>query len=193
MKSLSPVRLFATPWTAAYQAPPSTGFSRQEYWSELSFPPPGDLPDPGIKPMSPASPPQMIGKPGTSTTALACACYPWSSSSQPFSLGNTPQYFEKYITDPFLPSLQRSNLFPCYYAYKPKPPFFCPLIPSFGVSLWVFILSVKIITATIHLGLLLLMILPPFSSAGILRVIFLTYISGQSTDPCINKFQGPSK
>lgn len=137
--------------------------------------------------------PQMIGKPGTSTTALACACYPWSSSSQPFSLGNTPQYFEKYITDPFLPSLQRSNLFPCYYAYKPKPPFFCPLIPSFGVSLWVFILSVKIITATIHLGLLLLMILPPFSSAGILRVIFLTYISGQSTDPCINKVQGPSK
>lgn len=135
----------------------------------------------------------MIGKPGTSTTALACACYPWSSSSQPFSLGNTPQYFEKYITDPFLPSLQRSNLFPCYYAYKPKPPFFCPLIPSFGVSLWVFILSVKIITATIHLGLLLLMILPPFSSAGILRVIFLTYISGQSTDPCINKVQGPSK
>ena len=120
-------------------------------------------------------------------------CLPWSSSCQPFFLENTPQYFEKYITDPFLPSLQRSNLFPCYYAYKPKPPFFCPLIPSFGVSLWVFILSVKIITATIHLGLLLLMILPPFSSAGILRVIFLTYISGQSTDPCINKVQGPSK
>ena len=38
VKSLSPVRLLATPWTAAYQAPPSMGFSRQEYWSGLSFP-----------------------------------------------------------------------------------------------------------------------------------------------------------
>ena len=45
---------FATPWTVAHQAPLSMGFSRQEYWSGLSFPPPGDLPDPGIKPGSPA-------------------------------------------------------------------------------------------------------------------------------------------
>ena len=41
--------LFATPWTVAYQAPPSMGFSRQEYWSGLPFPSPGDLPDPGIE------------------------------------------------------------------------------------------------------------------------------------------------
>ena len=54
VKSLSHVRLFATPWTVAYQAPPSMGFSRQEYWSGLPFPSPGDLPDPGIKPRSPA-------------------------------------------------------------------------------------------------------------------------------------------
>ena len=54
VKSLSRVRLFATPWTVAYQAPPSMGFSRQEYWSGLSFPSPGDLPKPGIKPGSPA-------------------------------------------------------------------------------------------------------------------------------------------
>ena len=52
VKSLSRVRLFATPWTAAYQAPPSMGFSRQEYWSGLPFPYPGDLPDPGIEPRS---------------------------------------------------------------------------------------------------------------------------------------------
>ena len=52
MKSLSRVRLFATPWTVAYQALPSVGFSRQEYWSGLPFPSPGDLPDPGIKPGS---------------------------------------------------------------------------------------------------------------------------------------------
>ena len=54
VKSLSRVRLSATLWTVALQAPPSTGFSRQEYWSELPFPSPGDLPDPGIKPRSPA-------------------------------------------------------------------------------------------------------------------------------------------
>ena len=52
VKSLSRVRLFATPLTVAYQAPPSIGFSRQEYWSGLSFPSPGDLPDPGIEPGS---------------------------------------------------------------------------------------------------------------------------------------------
>ena len=43
-----------TPWTVARQAPLSMGFSRQEYWSGLPFPSPGDLPDPGIKPGSPA-------------------------------------------------------------------------------------------------------------------------------------------
>ena len=53
MKSLSRVRLFATPWTIAYQAPPSMGFSRQECWSGLPFPSPGNLPDPGIEPGSP--------------------------------------------------------------------------------------------------------------------------------------------
>ena len=54
VKSLSRVRLFATPWTVAYQASPSMGFSRQEYWSGLPFPSPGDLTDPGIEPRSPA-------------------------------------------------------------------------------------------------------------------------------------------
>ena len=54
MKSFSCVRLFAAPWTVAYQAPLSMGFSRQEYWIGLPFPSPGDLPDPGIEPRSPA-------------------------------------------------------------------------------------------------------------------------------------------
>ena len=54
VKLLSHVPLFATPWTVTYQASPSMGFSRQEYWSGLPFPSPGDLPDPGIKPGSPA-------------------------------------------------------------------------------------------------------------------------------------------
>ena len=54
VKLLSRVRLFATPWTVAHQARLSMGFSRQEYWSGLPFPYPGDLPNPGIKPGSPA-------------------------------------------------------------------------------------------------------------------------------------------
>ena len=53
VKSLSHVPLFATPWTVAHQAPPSTGFSRQEYWSGLPFPSPEDLSEPGIEPRSP--------------------------------------------------------------------------------------------------------------------------------------------
>ena len=54
VKSLSRVPPLATPRTAAYQAPPSMGFSRQDYWSGLPFPSPGNLPDPGIEPWSPA-------------------------------------------------------------------------------------------------------------------------------------------
>ena len=52
---LSPVQLFVTPWTAAHQALVSMEFSKQEYWSGLPFPPPGDLPNPGIEPVSLAS------------------------------------------------------------------------------------------------------------------------------------------
>ena len=54
VKSLRRVQLLVTPWTVAYQASPSMGFSRQEYWSGLPFPSPEDLPDPGIEPGSPA-------------------------------------------------------------------------------------------------------------------------------------------
>ena len=49
MKLLSSVQLFATPWTVAYQASPSMGFSWQGYWSGVLFPSPGHLPDPGIE------------------------------------------------------------------------------------------------------------------------------------------------
>ena len=53
-QSLSRARLFATPWTAIHQVPLSMRFSRQGYWSGLPFPSPGDLPNPGIEPGSPA-------------------------------------------------------------------------------------------------------------------------------------------
>ena len=54
VKSLSCVQLIAILWTVAYQAPPSMGFSRQEYWSGLPLPSPGHLPNPGIEPGYPA-------------------------------------------------------------------------------------------------------------------------------------------
>ena len=54
LQSLSLVRLFATTGTVAYQDPPSMGFSRQESWSGVPLPSPGDLPNPGIEPRSPA-------------------------------------------------------------------------------------------------------------------------------------------
>ena len=54
LSRFSCAQLFATPWTIARQAPLSMGFSMQEYWSGLPFPPQGDLPNPGINPRSPA-------------------------------------------------------------------------------------------------------------------------------------------
>ena len=54
VKLFSHVRLFVTPWAVACQAPPSMGFSRKEHWSGLPSPPPGNLPDPGIEPVSSA-------------------------------------------------------------------------------------------------------------------------------------------
>ena len=51
---LSQVRLFATPWTVVSQAPLSMGFPRQEYWSDLPFSSPGDLPNPGTEPSTPS-------------------------------------------------------------------------------------------------------------------------------------------
>ena len=68
--TLSRVCPFAAPWTAAPQAPPSMGFSSQEYWSGLPFSSLGDLPKPGIKPRSPALQavslcPERPGKPNT--------------------------------------------------------------------------------------------------------------------------------
>ena len=61
MFSRSAVSDSVTPWTVAHQAPLSMEFSRQEYWSGVPFHPPGDLPDPGIEPMSLASPTLLGG------------------------------------------------------------------------------------------------------------------------------------
>ena len=75
MKPLSRLRLFATWWTVAYQASPSMGFSKQEHWSGLPLPSPGDLPDPEIEPGSPALEGDALtseppGKPVMTTIAI---------------------------------------------------------------------------------------------------------------------------
>ena len=61
LSHFSCVQLFVILWSVAHQVPLSIGFSRQEYWSGLPCPPPGDLPNPGIKPMSLASPALAVG------------------------------------------------------------------------------------------------------------------------------------
>ena len=67
LSCFSCVQLFATLWTVAHQAPLSVKFSRQEYWNGLPYPPPGDLPDPGMEPKSPMSPALLGGFFTTST------------------------------------------------------------------------------------------------------------------------------
>ena len=100
MKSLSGVQLFATPWTVAYQAPPSMGFSRQEYWSGLPFLSPGDLPDPGIEPRSPAL--QTDALPSEPPGNLYCTCL-----QKEFEVA-------KVI---FLPSEHSSHIFPPLFSF----------------------------------------------------------------------------
>ena len=80
VKSLSHVRLFATPWTIAYHAPQSMEFSKQEYWSGLPFSSPGDLPNPGIKPWSPTlQADALLSKPPGKPIFLLSAFYVPSS------------------------------------------------------------------------------------------------------------------
>ena len=73
LNCFSCIQLFATPWTIAHQAPLSTGFSRQDYWSELPCPSPGDLPNPGTEPTFPAS------------AALQVVLYPLSHLGNPLT------------------------------------------------------------------------------------------------------------
>ena len=99
VESLSRVRLFAAPWTVAHQAPPSMEFSRQEYWSGLPFPSPGDLPDPGIEPRSralqadalPSEPPGKVEN--TPTTKTFCPKINSTEIGKSWSLGQ-----HRYVT-----------------------------------------------------------------------------------------------
>ena len=75
LSRFSCIRLLVTLWTVVRQAPLSMGFSRQEYWSGLPFPSPGDLPDPGLEPTSPVSPALAGGFFTTSSTWEAWAVH----------------------------------------------------------------------------------------------------------------------
>ena len=96
--TFSHFQLCATPWTIAYQAPPSMEFSRQESWSALPFPPPGYLPKPGIKLQSPVSP------------ALWVDYLPLSHQGRPCD----------YYTMPLLSSFIFSFLGSCWYFLEKK-------------------------------------------------------------------------
>ena len=82
LSRFSHVQLFATLWTAALQGPLSTGFSRQEYWSGLPCPPLGDLPDPGIEPVSLMSP-ALAGAPWEAQKTHLSVDFPSSLSVSP--------------------------------------------------------------------------------------------------------------
>ena len=118
---LSHVWLFVTPWTVAHQAPLSTGFFRPEYWSGLPFPLPGDLLNPGIKPVSLTS--AFVG--GffitSSTWEIPCNLY-----QHPF-----PEFFSSGITETLCP-LNNNLQFP------PPPSPWQP--PSYLLSLWIWLL-----------------------------------------------------
>ena len=79
VKSLSRVLLFVTPWTVAYQAPPSMGFSRQEYWNGLPFPSPGAFPDPGIEPWSPTFQADALTSDIPACKVVSDSATPWTS------------------------------------------------------------------------------------------------------------------
>ena len=96
MKLLGHVQLFATPWTVPHQAPPSMGFSRQEYWSGLPFPSPGDLPNPGTEPGSPALQADILSsEPPKKSNMEEVVFQQWMKERQKFwvSGGGTPKRF----------------------------------------------------------------------------------------------------
>ena len=112
---LSRVWLFVTPWTVAHQAPLSMGFPRQEYWSGLPFPSPGDLPDSGIEPASLASP-VLAG--GFCTTAPPG----WGLLSLSFE--HVSKVWAPWSSCPAFPPYQPVKALKPWsvYAWSPRPP-----------------------------------------------------------------------
>ena len=119
VKSLSHVQLFVTSWTIACQPPPSIGFSRQEYWSGLPFPSPGDLPDPGIKPRSPAlqADPLPSEPPVLSLSSVQLFMTPWTVAHQtPLSMGFPRQEYWSGLPFPSPGDLPEPGIKPVFPA-----------------------------------------------------------------------------
>ena len=91
--SLSCVRLFVTLWTVAHQAPLSMGFSRQEYWSGLLFPSPGDLPNPGIEPGSPVLQEDSLLAEPREKSQRSARCIGWESNQVNCLEGGYAHYY----------------------------------------------------------------------------------------------------
>ena len=131
---------FATPWTVACQAPLSRGFSRQEYWSGLPFPSPGDLPDLGIKPTSPAL--QVDSLPLSHQGS-----YPgWRPTSNSFSFINFLHLPQVKIPSPSPPNSSESYClyyinYICYYVFS----FTCPWHISVIIYVSIYSHVIKII------------------------------------------------
>ena len=106
VKLLSRIQLFVTPWTVAYQAAPSMGFSRQEYWSGLPLPSLGDLPDPGIEPVFLTSPALA----GTFLTTRAT----WEAP-----ISHRPRFHSTRLHQTIISS--NSKLFACVLLFQEEP------------------------------------------------------------------------
>ena len=159
VKSLRPIWLFVTPLcTVAYQAPPSMGFSRQEYWSGLRFPSPRDLPNPGIEPGSPAFQADSLtseppGKPMKSLVQFSSAslCNPMDCTMPGFPVYHQlPELTQTHIHrvgDAFSPSIfpfsSHLRSFPESWSF-PMSQFFTSSGQSIGVSASASVLSVNI-------------------------------------------------
>ena len=109
VKSLSHVQLFATPWTVAYQASPSMGFSRQGYWSGFPFPSPGDLPDPAVELGSPALQADALPSEPPGKPLLYSSVYVSTPTSQFVPLPISPSNkFVLYTYDSYFCSVDES-------------------------------------------------------------------------------------
>ena len=127
VQALSPGHLFATQWTVAPQAPLSMGFSRQEYWSGLPFPPPGDSPNPGIEPAR-VSYVSCVGR------RILYHCTTWESTQGQAQIGVLPEALA-----PCLPTLLLSvyYLLDCH-CFLPEVFFFFNSVEVFALPLGVF-------------------------------------------------------
>ena len=132
--SCSGVWIFSSPWSVACQAPLSMGFSWQKCWSRLLCPPPGDLPNPGIEPESPA----LAGRFYTTSTTWEAQNNKWRTNSfLPFSLLHTP-------FSPSWPSASSRNISHVILLLKTLPPLSlliqhnpsCPIGPLLTFRAW---------------------------------------------------------